>query len=261
MAGEQHQCRDDHDPGDAADRRRSERGDEGGHLVGNLAAHQQRRYAGGDLHHRQRHDEGGDADHREPERIDQAEHRAERQRQQDRRPAGHRDIGDVDVGFLRGEIGDRDARDVGDAGDRQVDLGAEDHEGEADGDDAGDRNLGQDVAEIVERRERRAGDGEEAGEAYQRQERREVAHLGAQHGSEPARPFAIGRGDCHAFIGCHRVSSRRFEQPVLADRLVAEFAHHRAALEDDDAIGERQHRFGLGREHDDGKSLARADRG
>src|SRR5216684_8114713 len=51
------------------------------------------------------------------------------------------------------------------------------------------------------------------------------------------------------------VSSRRFHQTVLADRLVAEFAHHRAALEDDDAIGERKNRLGFGREHDNGKSL------
>src|SRR5258708_31539328 len=50
------------------------------------------------------------------------------------------------------------------------------------------------------------------------------------------------------------VSSRRLQQAVLADRLVAEFAHHRAALEDDDAIGQRKNRLGLGREHDDGKS-------
>src|SRR6267154_4797808 len=48
--------------------------------------------------------------------------------------------------------------------------------------------------------------------------------------------------------------SRRFQQTVLADRLIAEFAYHRAALEDDDAIGERQNRLGLGREHNDGKS-------
>src|SRR5260370_5502985 len=50
------------------------------------------------------------------------------------------------------------------------------------------------------------------------------------------------------------LSSRRFQQAVLADRLISEFAHHRAALEDENAIGERQHRLGLGREHDDGKS-------
>ena len=35
-------------------------------------------------------------------------------------------------------------------------------------------------------------------QADQRQERRDVAHLGAQHRGEPARPFPI-RSDCHAF--------------------------------------------------------------
>ena len=192
------------------------------HLVGDLAAHQQRRDAGGDLHHRQRHDEGGDADHREPERIDEAEQGAERQRQQDRGPAGHRHVGDVHVGFLQREIGDRDAGDVGDAGDRQVDLGAEDHEGEADGDDAGHRHLGQDVAEIVERRKGGAGGGEEAGEADQRQERRDVAHLRAQERARCLRGRLRSAADCRAVTGRHVVSpSRRFQQAVLADRLVA----------------------------------------
>src|ERR1700686_5403971 len=46
------------------------------------------------------------------------------------------------------------------------------------------------------------------------------------------------------------VSSRRFQQAVLADRLIGEFAHHHAALENDDAIGERQDRLGFGREDD-----------
>ena len=35
------------------------------HRVGDLAAHQQRRDAGGDLHHGERHDEGRNADHRD----------------------------------------------------------------------------------------------------------------------------------------------------------------------------------------------------
>src|SRR5882757_400744 len=47
------------------------------------------------------------------------------------------------------------------------------------------------------------------------------------------------------------VSSRRFQQAILADLFVGEFAHHCAAFEHDNAIGERQHRFGFGREHDD----------
>src|ERR1700730_15951781 len=33
------------------------------------------------------------------------------------------------------------------------------------------------------------------------------------------------------------LSSRRFQQAVFADRFICEFAHHRAALEHDDAIG------------------------
>ena len=181
-------------PIDVDPRRRHQRG----HLVGDLPAHQQRRDAGRDLHHRQRHDEGGDADHRQPERVDEAEQGAQRQRQQDRGPSGHRDVGDVDVGILQREIGDRNAGDVGDGGDRQIDFGAQDHEGKTDRDDAGDRNLRQDVAEIVQRRKRGAGNREEAEQADQRQERRDVAHLGAQHRGEPARPFPI-RGDCHAF--------------------------------------------------------------
>src|SRR6185436_16445944 len=50
------------------------------------------------------------------------------------------------------------------------------------------------------------------------------------------------------------VSSRRFQQAVLADLFIGKFAHHRAALEHDDAIGEREHRFRFGRKHDDGQS-------
>ena len=57
------------------------------------------------------------------------------------------------------------------------------------------------------------------------------------------------------------VSSGGFQQAVLADRFVGEFAHHRATLEHDDAIGERQHGLGFGRKHDDGEPCARAIRG
>src|SRR2546421_34696 len=49
-------------------------------------------------------------------------------------------------------------------------------------------------------------------------------------------------------------SSCRFQQPILADRLIGEFAHDRAAPQHEDAIGERQNRLGLGREYDDGQS-------
>src|SRR6266545_1185752 len=51
------------------------------------------------------------------------------------------------------------------------------------------------------------------------------------------------------------VSSRRFEQAVLADLFVGKLPHDRATLEHDDAVGERQHRLGLGGEHDDGEPL------
>src|SRR5665213_1806364 len=51
------------------------------------------------------------------------------------------------------------------------------------------------------------------------------------------------------------VSLRRLQQAILADRLIGELTHHRAALEHDDAIGKRQHRLRFGRENDDGKPL------
>ena len=70
-----------------------------------------------------------------PERVDEAEREAGSERQQDRDRAGQRHVGDVHVGFLQREIGDHDAGGVGDRGDREVDLGAEDHEGEPDRDD------------------------------------------------------------------------------------------------------------------------------
>src|ERR1700753_4152367 len=37
------------------------------------------------------------------------------------------------------------------------------------------------------------------------------------------------------------VSSGGFQQAILADRLVGKLVHHCATLENDDAIGERQH--------------------
>jgi len=81
------------------------------------------------------------------------------------------------------KIGDRNARDVGDARDRQVDLGAEDHEGEADGDDARDRNLGSGCC-------RHWSSVANEGLATAKKPLRhmsvrngaDVAHLGAQHG-------------------------------------------------------------------------------
>src|SRR5438445_1462663 len=47
-------------------------------------------------------------------------------------------------------------------------------------------------------------------------------------------------------------SSCRFQKAILADRLIGEFAHDRAAPENKDAIGERQNCLGLGRKDDDG---------
>ena len=48
---------------------------------------------------------------------------------------GQRHVGDVHVAFLQREKGDDDAGDIGDRRDREVDLGAEDHEGQPDRDD------------------------------------------------------------------------------------------------------------------------------
>src|SRR5438874_2012626 len=50
-------------------------------------------------------------------------------------------------------------------------------------------------------------------------------------------------------------SSCRLQQPVLADRFAGEFVHNPALLHHHDAVGERQHRLGLGRHHDDGETL------
>src|SRR5581483_10407391 len=138
MRDEEHEGGDDDDPRHAADRLRAEGRDEVGDVVGDLAADEQRADAGRDLHHGQRHDEGRDADQSEPDRVDRAEDEAGNQRQGDRDRAGEPDIGDVDVVGLGGEEGDDDAGRVGDRGDRQVDLGAQDDEGEADRDDPGD---------------------------------------------------------------------------------------------------------------------------
>ena len=45
--------------------------------------------------------------------------------------------------------------------------------------------------------------------------------------------------------------SRDFEQPVLADRFVGKLPHHSALFHDQDAIGERQHRFWFAGNDDD----------
>ena len=51
---------------------------------------------------------------------------------------------------LRGEVREHDGCGVGDAADAEIDLGAQDHEGQPDGDDAGDRDLREDVVQIAE---------------------------------------------------------------------------------------------------------------
>src|ERR1700726_33995 len=48
------------------------------------------------------------------------------------------------------------------------------------------------------------------------------------------------------------VSSRAFQEAVRAHLFVAQFAPYRGAVQYNDAIGERQNCFGLGREDDDG---------
>ena len=97
----------------------------------------------------------------------------------------------------------------------EIDLGAQDDEGEADRDDAGHRHLGQDVAEIVERGEGGAGEAEEGDEADEREERRDVAHLAAQHSAAGARVpgSTLSRSVSDAFMPFdprpHAASSRR----------------------------------------------------
>ena len=86
-----------------------------------------------------------------PAALTQPRQEAGQDRQKDRRKARQGQIGDVDVGFLEREEGDDDRRGIGDARHAEVDLGAQDHEGQARGDDADDRDLAQDVAEVVRR--------------------------------------------------------------------------------------------------------------
>ena len=86
----------------------------------------------------------------------------------------------VHAGILHGEVGDDDAGRVGDARDRQIDLRAQDHKGEPDRDDPGDRDLRQDVRQVAERREGTAGGAEEDDQCEQRCERRDIAQLPMQ---------------------------------------------------------------------------------
>ena len=184
---EQHRRGDDDDPRDAGDAARAERRDERRHGIGDLSAHQHRRDAVADLHHGERHDEGGDADQRHAGGVDRGRARSRRASAKiTAKPAGQRHVGDVHVGFLQREPGDDDAGDVGDRRDRKVDLRAEDHEGQADRDDRGDRHLVQDVEEVRGGQERRARRAEEDHQAEQRREGRDVAELALEPEPEAA---------------------------------------------------------------------------
>ncbi len=183
MAGQQERRRHQHQAGDAGHPARSQEGNEVRHGIGDLAADQQRADAGADLHHCESHDERRDTDQRDAGRVDQAQHEAADQRQDDGGEAWQRHIGDVHVAFLQREICDGDARDIGDGRDRKVYLGAQDDEGEADGNDPRHRDLGQDVRGIVQRGKRPARQGEEDHQHDQGRERRDDPHLVAQEHS------------------------------------------------------------------------------
>src|SRR5260221_2239189 len=141
MAAGEHDGGDDDEPRHRPERAAAKPIDQGRDGIGDLAAHQHGADPGADLEHGQGHDEGGDADLRDAEGGDGAEEKAARQRQHDGERAGKRQVGDVDAGILEGEEGDDDAGRVGDGGDAEIDLGAQDDEGEADGDHRGDRDL------------------------------------------------------------------------------------------------------------------------
>ena len=136
------------------------------------------------------------------------------EREDDRDGAGHRDVADVHVVGLQREEGQHDRRGVGDGADREIDLGGEDDEGQADGDDAGDRYLLQDVLQIVERRERGAGDAEEQDEEQQRDEGRDIAQLIAGKIGEPER--ALG-GDGNIGLASRPYLLRPVKPPPAGD--------------------------------------------
>ena len=116
---------------------------------------------------------------------------------------------------------------------------------------AGDRDLGQDVAEVVERGEGRAGHAEEDDQHDQRHEGRDVAQLAAQRSR---RRRARRR---------HRVMPAPQAAASSRSLLTASPANSRtirALLHHHDAVGERQHRLRLGRDHDDRRCPGRAGR-
>ena len=124
---------------------------------------------------------------------------------------------------------------------------------------AGNGDLGQDIADVVERCKGGARGGEEAEEADQRQEGRDVAHLRAQQAAilVAFRDSAAGVTPSPVPIASpHAASNRR-------SLLISSLANSRTTAPrfmHDDAVGERQNRLGLGREDDDGKPL-RTSRG
>jgi hypothetical protein len=130
-------------------------------------------------------------------------------------------------GWMR-EIGHRDADRVGDGRHREVDLGGEDHEGQAHRDDAGDRRLAEDVQRCrVTGSWATAGEAEEDHQRDEREHRRDVAQL-VRH--EPLEVEAPWR---RFGLPCHRSQSpmlsharRRADRPFRYAR--AEFLRHRA---------------------------------
>ena len=92
--------------------------------------------------------------------------------------AVQRQVGDVHVVRLQREEGHHDTDGIGDRSDRQVDLGGQDDEGQSDGNDARDRDLRENVHQVVERSETRARlRRKKYDQCDQREDRRNVAHL------------------------------------------------------------------------------------
>ena len=171
------------------------------------------------------HDEGRDADAGDAEGGEEPEREAGEEREDDRDGARHRDVADVHVVGLQREEGQHDRRGVGDGADREIDLGGEDDEGQADGDDAGDRYLLQDVLQVIERRERGAGDAEEQDEEQKRDEGRDIAQLIAGEIGEPER--ALG-GDGNIGLGRVHICSSRQAAASRRSLLIASSANSRA---------------------------------
>jgi hypothetical protein len=117
------------------------------------------------------------------------------------------------IRFRAAHEGQHDRRGVGDCADREIDLGGKDDEGQADGDDAGDRYLLQDVLQVIERRERGAGDAEEQDEEQKRDEGRDITQLIAGEIGEPERALGgdgnIGLGRVHICSSRQAAASRR----------------------------------------------------